>query len=66
MVTIALRQNIGAMSEPVVNNGDWVECGQLIAVCPEGELGANLHASICGTVTIQKESITITAGERRL
>ncbi len=65
-VTIALRQNIGASSEPVVKNGDRVEHGQLIAACPEGKLGADLHASICGTITVHEESITITAEERRL
>jgi len=60
-VTLALRQSIGAPSKPVVRSGDRVERGQLIAACPEGALGANLHASICGTVTVEADSITIEA-----
>ena len=60
-VTLALRQSIGAPSKPVVRSGDRVEQGQLIAACPEGALGANLHASICGKVTVEADHITIEA-----
>ena len=49
-VSISLKQHIGAPSEPVVKVGDTVKCAQLIAKCPEGSLGANIHASIDGTV----------------
>lgn len=49
-VTLPLRQNIGTAAEPVVKTGDKVEKGELIAKIPEGKLGANLHASIGGTV----------------
>ena len=49
-VDISLRQHIGAPSEAVVAVGDSVRCGQLIAKCPDGSLGANIHASISGTV----------------
>lgn len=49
-VYIPLRQHIGAPSVPVVETGQKVERGNLIATIPEGALGANIHASITGTV----------------
>ena len=49
-VAVSTKQHIGAPSEAVVAVGDKVKCGQLIAKCPEGSLGANIHASIDGTV----------------
>jgi Na+-translocating ferredoxin:NAD+ oxidoreductase RnfC subunit len=49
-VTLPLRQGVGAPSQPVVKKGDQVQRGDLIACIPEGKLGANLHASISGTV----------------
>ena len=58
-VTLPLNQQIGAPCQPVVREGDQVSEGQLIAKCPEGKLGANLHASITGTVTRVGEAITI-------
>lgn len=50
VVMLPLDQQIGAACEPVVAAGDQVSEGQLVARCPEGKLGANLHASIGGTV----------------
>ncbi len=50
-VTIPLQQNVGAPAQPVVEVGATVARGDLIACIPEGKLGANLHASIAGTVT---------------
>lgn len=62
-VRISLRQHIGAASVPVVNAGDSVAKGQLIGAIPEKALGANIHASIAGTVTAISESeIVISAG----
>lgn len=58
-VRLPLKQHTGALSEPVVGNGEKVKKGQLIAKCPEGKLGANLHASIDGTVTLTDGSIVI-------
>ena len=49
-VVLPLDQQIGAACQPVVRAGDQVSEGQLVARCPEGRLGANLHASITGTV----------------
>lgn len=59
-VVLPLKMNIGVPAEPVVTNGVHVEKGRLIAKCPDGKLGANLHASIAGTVSITEQSITIT------
>lgn len=62
-VALPLNQQIGAPCQPVVREGDQVGEGQLIAKCPEGKLGANLHASIAGTVTRVGDAIVI--AERR-
>ena len=61
-VRILLQQHIGAPSIPVVRLGEHVCEGQLIAAIPEQSLGANIHASITGTVTgISPLQITISA-----
>ena len=49
-VVIPLKMHIGAPSEAVVTAGERVVKGQMIAKIPEGKLGANIHASIGGTV----------------
>ncbi|MGN0972649.1 MAG: proline reductase-associated electron transfer protein PrdC, partial [Aristaeellaceae bacterium] len=51
-----LRQHIGAMSVPVVAVGDQVLRGALLARRPEGSLGANLFASVSGTVAAVTET----------
>lgn len=48
--TIFLNQNLGAPSTPVVQKGDAVKVGQLIAKA-EGFIGANIHSPYSGTVT---------------
>lgn len=55
-VQIPLKQHVGAPSEPVVKPGDAVNRGDLIAKIREGHLGANIHASISGTVTAVGEN----------
>ena len=50
-VQISTRMHIGAAAEPIVSCGDSVKCGQLIAAMPQGQMGANIHALIDGTVT---------------
>jgi Na+-translocating ferredoxin:NAD+ oxidoreductase RnfC subunit len=55
-VQIPLKQHVGAPCEPVVKTGDTVKEGDLIAKIREGQLGANIHASISGTVTAVGES----------
>lgn len=49
-VAIPLRQHVGAPAEPVVQVGDKVRKGDLIAEIPKDKLGANVHASIDGAV----------------
>lgn len=48
-VSISLSQNLGAPSVPVVNKGDKVKVGTLIAK-GEAFISANLHSSVSGTV----------------
>ena len=49
-VTIPLLQNIGAPALPVVNKGDKVLAGQVIAKA-DGYISANIHSSVSGTVS---------------
>lgn len=48
-VVIPLRQHIGAEAVPIVEKGDIVKKGQLIAT-KQGFVSSNIHASICGEV----------------
>ncbi len=63
-VCLSLRQGAGAPSEPIVTVGERVCEGQLIATCPEGKLGAALHASIPGVVRSVGEGIVIEREKR--
>lgn len=45
-----MSQHIGAPAQPVVEKGDRVQVGQLIAQCG-GFMSANVHAPISGTVS---------------
>ncbi len=56
---IPLQQHIGAAAQPVVGVGDRVSPGQLIARCPEGKLGANIHTGIGGRVAAVGQEILI-------
>lgn len=58
-VSLLLRQHIGAPAQPVVETGEAVRTGQLIARIPQGDLGANLHASIDGVAEVGPEAIII-------
>ncbi len=49
MVTIPLSQHIGAPAKVLVNKGDAVKAGQLIAEST-GFVSANVHSSVSGTV----------------
>ena len=62
-VEIKLKQHVGAPAAPVVRVGDKVNKGDVIAIIPEKALGAQMHASISGTVTAVSDRITITAME---
>lgn len=50
-VAIPLKQHVGTPAAAIVREGDLVEKGALIAGMEDGKLGANIHASIAGTVT---------------
>lgn len=65
VVRISLRQHIGAPSVPVVAVGDTVLAGQLIGTIPEKALGANIHASIAGTVTAVSASEIVISADRQ-
>jgi len=59
-VQIPLLQHIGNPSMPVVKKGEVAKEGQVIAEAVEGNLGANIHASIKGNITnITDKFITI-------
>ncbi len=49
-VTIPLSQHLGMPAKPVVNKGDSVKAGQLIAK-GDGFVSGNIHASVSGKVT---------------
>jgi Na+-translocating ferredoxin:NAD+ oxidoreductase RnfC subunit len=61
-VKILLKQHAGAPAIPVVKCGDRVRVGDLLAAPEQGKLGARLHASIDGVVTVDADAIVI---ERR-
>lgn len=50
IVKISVSQHIGAPAIPVVNAGDAVVKGQLIAEA-SGAVSANVYSGVCGTVT---------------
>lgn len=63
-VCIPLHMHIGAPAVPVVQVGQKVNKGALIADIPEKGLGAKVHASISGIVRdISEDSITIAGGD---
>jgi Na+-translocating ferredoxin:NAD+ oxidoreductase RnfC subunit len=50
-VELPLKQHVGQSAQSLVQFGQRIVRGQLIACIPEGALGANIHASISGTIT---------------
>ena len=60
IIRLPLKQHVGVICQPIIKEGDHVERGELIAI-PDG-LGANIHASVSGTVTtIQNDHVVIEA-----
>lgn len=49
-VRLLLSQHIGKPTQPCVSVGERVTLGQTIATVAQGQLGADIHASIGGTV----------------
>ncbi len=60
-VNVLLKQHAGLPAVPVVKCGDRVREGDLLAVPQEGKLGARVHASIDGVVTVTSEAVLIEA-----
>jgi Na+-translocating ferredoxin:NAD+ oxidoreductase RnfC subunit len=60
-VNVLLKQHAGAPAVPVVKSGDRVREGDLLASMETGKLGARIHASIDGVVTVNKDAIVIEA-----
>lgn len=61
-VRIKLLQHTGKPATPVVRRGDKVKSGAVIAAVGPAELGANVHASIDGTVkSVSETSIELEA-----
>ena len=60
-VKLLLKQHAGAPATPVVKCGDRVRVGDLLAVPEAGKLGARIHASIDGVVTVKSDAVVIEA-----
>ena len=60
-VNVLLKQHAGAPAVPVVKTGDRVRAGDLLAAPEQGKLGARIHASIDGVVTVKSDSVVIEA-----
>ena len=61
-VRILLKQHAGKAAQPVVRTGARVEPGTVVGRAPQGELGADVHASIGGTVRqVTEEFVEIEA-----
>ncbi len=60
-VKILLKQHAGAPALPVVQCGDRVRMGDLLAAPEQGKLGARIHSSIDGVVTVGRDAIVIEA-----
>ncbi len=63
-VMLPLKMHIGAWAEPIVKTGDSVEKGQIIGEIAE-DIGANVHASIDGIVTVMEKCIRLRAVEAK-
>jgi Na+-translocating ferredoxin:NAD+ oxidoreductase RnfC subunit len=60
-VTLPLKQHAGAPAVAAVKCGDRVHLGDLLAAPEPGKLGARIHASIDGRVTVGADAIVIEA-----
>jgi len=62
-ITILVSQHIGAPSKVIVNKGDKVKVGQLVATS-SGFVSANIHSSVSGTVS-KIEMVTDSSGYKK-
>ncbi len=63
-VKILLSQHIGAPAEPMVNVGDKVCVGQVVACAQADKLGVNIHSSVDGIVKEINKQYIIIVSER--
>ena len=63
VVTLLLKQHVGAPCMPVVKKGDKVHMGDLVA--KSNGLGANIHSSITGVVKDIKDNCIIIEGDTK-
>ena len=54
---IKLKQHLGAPALPLVKPGQRVQAGQLIAQIAKGQLGANIHAPLDGSVERVEQAV---------
>lgn len=59
-LVLPLKQHLGAPSTPVVEDGQQVAEGELIAKAAENALGIDHHAPLAGTVSLGRNEIVIT------
>ncbi len=60
LLKISLHQHIGMPSVPVVQTGDMVKAGGLIADLPDGRLGAKIHSPLSGKIkSLNNDSIIV-------
>jgi len=62
-VIIPVSQHLGAPAEVVVNKGDYVKTGQLIAKA-NGRISSNIHSSVSGIIN-KTDTITDISGGRQ-
>ena len=60
-VKLPLKQHAGVPAVATVKSGDRVHAGDLIAAPEQGKLGARIHASIDGIVSLEGDAIAIRA-----
>ncbi|MBV8124031.1 MAG: SLBB domain-containing protein [Paucibacter sp.] len=63
-VTLPLRQHIGVAALPVVEVGQHVRQGELLARIVDGALGAGVHASIDGCVYVVNHDAIVLVADR--
>lgn len=64
-LVIPLKQRVGAPARAVVRIGEPVAAGQLLAECPPGQLGANIHCGMAGViVAVDEDAIAVEASPR--
>ncbi|GAB6106650.1 4Fe-4S dicluster domain-containing protein [Fusibacter bizertensis] len=64
-VTIGLKQHIGKPAIPCIKTGDYVTKGECIAEVEKDQMGARIHASISGIVTVTESAVIIRKDEQK-